>query len=160
MTLDGIVTVNSLFTMASFLGLTLNPTDPNYTLVDPTAACVANSATAEHLVAFHVYSFSSFLFSSLVASALKQAIRMAKGGELHGAAPGHISLRALQAGIMASAMGASSGCIFLMLALVDLVQIKLGSWGWYSLAAIGPLVVLVPSALVIYICIVLHAFTR
>ncbi|KAL7173318.1 hypothetical protein ACSBR2_032730 [Camellia fascicularis] len=169
MALDSIVNVNSLFTLAVFLGLALNPSDPNYTLI-PTNACAASSAVAEHLVAFHVYSFSSFLFSSLIASALKQAIRTAKddddGGDVVVVGGGvemahHVNLKMLRAGILASAAGSASGCVFLTLALVDLVQIKLGSlacWSWYNLAAIAPLVILVPFALIIYICIVLHAF--
>lgn len=70
---------------------------------------------------------------------------------------------ALRVGMLVSSFGSVLGCGFLMMALVALVQIKLGTLGCgsiYTFAAIGPLVVLVPSALVIYICIVLYAFTR
>ncbi|KAM7496491.1 hypothetical protein LguiA_020905 [Lonicera macranthoides] len=164
MALDGIVNVNSLFTLALFLGLTSNPTDPTYTLVDPNAGCAAGSAVAEALVACHVYSFGSFLFSSLVATGLKLAIR--EGGECGSAEArgvARVNARALRVGILASAVGSGTGCVFLTLALVDLVQIKLGvlgCGGLYSVAAVGPLVVLVPSALTVYICIVLYAFTR
>ena len=63
--LDGIVNVNSLFTLAVFVGLTWNPNDPSNTLInDP--ACAAGPSKAKDLVSFHVYSFSSFLFSSLI----------------------------------------------------------------------------------------------
>ncbi|KAL6974989.1 hypothetical protein U1Q18_041756 [Sarracenia purpurea var. burkii] len=165
MALDGIINANSLFTLAVFLGLAVNPRDPNYTLVDSSSTCAASSAVAEALVAFHVYSFSSFLFSSVVASGLKQAIRTANdggdSGEVDGAPVAEVNLKVLRAGILASAAGSVSGCVFLTLALVHLVQIKLGVLGcrsWYSLAAVAPLVTLVPSALVIYISIVLHAF--
>ncbi|KAI3682463.1 hypothetical protein L1987_82461 [Smallanthus sonchifolius] len=168
MALDGIVNVNSLFTLGLFLGLAVNPSDPNYTLVDSSdMSCLTTSSVAENLVAFHVYSFSSFLFSSLIAFGLKQAIRSVKDGdtrvEVSDGTIAHVNLRVLRAGILASAAGSVSGCLFLTLALVDLVQIKLGKLAcldWYGLAAVGPLVVLVPLALAIYICIVLHAFTR
>lgn len=73
----------------------------------------------------------------------------------------HVNLKVLRAGILASGIGSVSGCVFLTLALVDLVQIKLGMLAcgsWYSFGAVGPLVILVPFALVIYVCIVLHAF--
>ncbi|KAF7120090.1 hypothetical protein RHSIM_Rhsim13G0076200 [Rhododendron simsii] len=161
MALDGIVNVNSLFTIATFLGLAVNPANTS-TLLDSTksSSCTSTTSVAEHLVTFHVYSFSSFLFSSLVASALKQAIKAADEADNPTA---QVSLKALRAGILASAAGSASGCVFLMLALVDLIQIKLGvlsCWSWYTLAAIAPLVTLVPSALVAYICLVLHAFTR
>ncbi|KAK9279932.1 hypothetical protein L1049_013616 [Liquidambar formosana] len=166
MALDGIVNVNSLFTFAVFLGLAWYPTtDPKNTLVTSgDATCLAGTAVAEHLIAFHVYSFSSFLFSSLVASALKQALRTTKnGGEFLNVTSAHVNTVALRVGIVISAVGSVFGCVFLMLALVDLVQIKLGTlacWSWYSVAAIGPLVTLVPSALFIYISMVLYAFTR
>ncbi|XP_074327730.1 uncharacterized protein LOC141665642 [Apium graveolens] len=160
MALDGIVNVNSLFTLALFLGLTFNPSDPSYTLVD-SKSCRASTSMAEYLVTFHVYSFSSFLFSSLIASSLKLAIRNAKDG--NNDIEVNVNVKILRIGILASAAGSASGCVFLMLALVNLVQIKLGilsCWNWYTYSAIGPLVTLAPLALLIYIGVVLHAFTR
>ncbi|KVI03628.1 uncharacterized protein LOC112512254 [Cynara cardunculus var. scolymus] len=168
MALDGIVNVKSHFTLGLFLGLAVNPTDPTYTLVDSSdTACLVPSFTAENLVVFHVYTFSSFLFSSLIAFGLKQAVRTPRFGdtrvEVNDGTIAHVNLRVLRAEILSSAFGSASGCLFLTLALVDLIQIKLGKldcWNWYGVAAVGPLVVLVPLALVIYICIILHAFTR
>ncbi|KAK9998740.1 hypothetical protein SO802_018343 [Lithocarpus litseifolius] len=177
MALDSIVNVNSLFTLALFLGLTWYPTtNPKSVLID-SASCAAGSAIAEDLIAFHVYSFSSFLFSSLIALALKQAIkitttrsseRRTSGGTgavsgTNAMAMGHLNTATLRAGMLVSATGSVFGCGFLMMALVDLVQIKLGVLGCgslYTYAAIGPLVILVPVALVVYVFLVLHAFTR
>jgi hypothetical protein len=151
MALDGIFNVNSLFTFALFLGLSWYPTnDPTSTLVG--GACIASTAIAEDLVAFHVYSFSSFLFSSLIALALKQAIKISKrgrdvrigghgGDQVLSVTMGHLNTATLRAGILVSAFGSVFGCGFLMMALVDLVQIKLGVLGcgsWYTFAAIGP----------------------
>ncbi|KAL7152244.1 hypothetical protein ABFS83_04G084400 [Erythranthe nasuta] len=178
MALDGTLNVNSLFMFASFLGITLNPADPNSSLVN-SAACTASSAVAKHFVEFHVYSFTSFLFSSLIASCLKLAITTdAKTGQIHHtnngggggggvgevhSTGGNVNLRLLQGGILASAGGSISGCAFLTAALVDLVEIKLGTlacWGWYTAAAIIPMLILVPSALVIYIGLLFYAFNR
>ncbi|XP_030964479.1 uncharacterized protein LOC115985704 [Quercus lobata] len=173
MALDSIVNVNSLFTFALFLGLTWYPTtDPKSVLID-SASCAAGSAIAEDLIAFHVYSFSSFLFSSLIALALKQAIKITttrsserRTGAFSGTnamAMGHLNTAILRAGMLVSAAGSVFGCGFLMMALVALVQIKLGVLGcgsMYTYAAIGPLVILVPVALVVYVFLVLHAFTR
>ncbi|XP_019168109.1 PREDICTED: uncharacterized protein LOC109163846 [Ipomoea nil] len=154
MALDGIVNVNSIFTIALFIGLTSTPSDHSHTLVS-SAACAATAATAERLVSRHVYSFSSFLFSSLIALGLKQAIRIANHDHilnyhavLHGA--GIVDLRMLRFGILGSALGSGFGCVFLTLALVDWVQIKLGvlaCWGYYTLAATIPLVTLLKIAL-------------
>ncbi|KAG6583401.1 uncharacterized protein LOC111464928 [Cucurbita moschata] len=163
MALDGIVNVNSLFTFAVFLGITWYPTaDPAVNLLPDgdDGPCAPAAAAAQSLIACHVYSFSCFLFSSLVASALKQAIRIIgrDDGE-HGVA----YAPALRMGMVASAVGSVLGCGFLVAALLNLVQIKLGTLScrrWETVAAAVPLVSLVPMALFIYIVLVLHAFTR
>ncbi|KAL6275756.1 hypothetical protein ACE6H2_019357 [Prunus campanulata] len=172
MALDGIVNVNSLFSFAIFVGLNWYPTtDPAAMLIGSDKACAAGADSAEGLISFHVYSFSSFLFSSLIALALKQAIKISRaagsdggyGYHVRGTNMGHLNRVALRVGTLVSAFGSVLGCGFLMMALVDLVQIKLGRLGcgsFYTLAAIGPLVTLVPLALVIYVFLVLHAFTR
>lgn len=75
----------------------------------------------------------------------------------------HVNLVVLRVGTLVSGFGSVFGCGFLMMALVDLVQIKLGTLACgslYTFAAIGPLMVLVPSALVIYVSLVFYAFTR
>ncbi|KAJ4951032.1 hypothetical protein NE237_027864 [Protea cynaroides] len=137
--IDGIINVNSLFTLAVFIDL----------------------------VSFHVYSFSSFLFSSIIALSLKQAIRIFKsyGGpiRLHEAAlMARVNKTALRVAIVVSAAGSVSGCVFLMLALVNVVQIKLGILSCrsvYSYGAVVPLFILVPVGLLIYVCMVLYALT-
>ena len=162
--LDGIVNVNSLFTLAVFVGLAWNPNDPSNTLIND-QACAAGPSKAEDLVAFHVYSFSSFLFSSLIALGLKQAIRISKSPTYHPyefIARTHKSF--LRVGMLVSGIGSFSGCGFLMMALVNVVQIKLGTLACGtssdSFAAVIPLVILVPVALLIYASIILYAFSR
>nr|XP_043631979.1 uncharacterized protein LOC122603366 isoform X2 [Erigeron canadensis] len=130
--LDGIINVNSLFTLAVFIGLAWQPTDPNNSLVnDPN--CVASQKIAEDLICFHVYSFSSFLFSSLVALSLKQAIRIAKTScdtrrlMVFTFDMCHVNKNALRVGYLVSAVGSVCGCGFLMMALVNVAQIKLGT---------------------------------
>ncbi|KAK9283929.1 hypothetical protein L1049_012186 [Liquidambar formosana] len=162
-TLDGIVNVNSLFTLAVFIGLTWNPTDPLNSFVSG-SSCAAGFSIAEDLVAFHVYSFSCFLFSSLVALGLKQAIRLSRGSVTYRFEIfAHINKTALRVGMLMSGAGSVCGCLFLMLALVNVVQIKLGTLACgssYSFAAVVPLLIFVPIGLVIYVCMVLYAFTR
>ncbi|KAL1220223.1 hypothetical protein V5N11_008243 [Cardamine amara subsp. amara] len=174
--LDGIVNVNSLFSLALFLGLT---TTGNITFpVSSSSAgnqhlrrCAAakGNVLAERLVSSHVYSFSFFLFSSLIALSLKQAIRttttngsVVEEARVLNAGVGRVNLAALRVGIVASCVASVLGCGFLTMALVDLVQIKLGPLeckrSFHALAAIVPLIVLVPSALVIYVFLVLYAF--
>ncbi|OMO76413.1 hypothetical protein COLO4_25571 [Corchorus olitorius] len=170
--LDSVVNVNSLFTLAVFIGLTWNPYDSSNVLVDSGSSCWPNSKIAEDLIKFHVYSFSSFLFSSLVALAIKQALKISKSHSLNV----HFSFRGtqifehvdvnktlLRVGMMVSAAGSVAGCIFLMLALINVVQIKVGPLSCgsgHAYAAIIPLVILVPLALLIYVCVGFYAFTR
>ncbi|KAL3645294.1 hypothetical protein CASFOL_010474 [Castilleja foliolosa] len=168
--LDGIVNVNSLFTLAVFIGLAWNPTDPNNSLIDQ-PACSPGPKVAEDLVAYHVYSFSCFLFSSLAALGLKQAVRIAKWDGAHSNHRhfwafdlAHVNGTALRVGYMVSAAGSVCGSVFLMLALVNVVQIKLGVLGCgaasHGYGAVVPLFILVPSGLFIYVTIVFYAFTR
>ncbi|CAK9326225.1 unnamed protein product [Citrullus colocynthis] len=159
--LDGIVNVNSMFTLAVFLGLAWNPNDPTNNLIQ-SPNCLAGPSVAANLVAFHVYSFSSFLFSSLIALGLKQAIRISKSSFYH---PTELFVRvnktAVRIGMLVSGIGSVCGCGFLMMALINVVQIKLGTLSCGSsqtFAAVVPLVILVPIALVIYICLVSYAF--
>ncbi|XP_057749451.1 uncharacterized protein LOC130968279 [Arachis stenosperma] len=184
MALDGIVNVNSLFTLALFVGLTI--TSPDTALVGGSGgvdtACAAGPSVAEGLISSHVHSFSCFLFSSLIALALKNIINIRKtvedgdnidalgggsnGKVAHFAASfiGEVNAVSLRVGTLVSAFGSVFGCGFLVMALVDLVQIKLGTFGCgssrYSIAAVAPLLVLVPTALLIYVSLVLYAFTR
>ncbi|KAG6485916.1 uncharacterized protein LOC122008361 [Zingiber officinale] len=155
--LDGIVNVNSLFTLAVFIGLAWNPSRyPDGGL--PDSDCAASNRVAEDLVSFHVFSFSAFLFSSLVALCLKQAIRIVRP---HGRTA-RVNKALLRGGILSSAVGSVLGCGFLTLALVNVVQIKLGrlDCSGAAVGAIVPIVTLIPIAMLIYSGIVFYAFTR
>lgn len=169
--LDGIVNVNSLFTLAAFLGLAWRPSSDGPGLADGAdhlGACAAGDRIESDLVSFHVLAFACFLFSSLVALCLKQIVRTFPHYRRSAAAvswTARINRAALRVGILASAVGSVCGCGFLMMALVNVVQVKLGrlgcgAGGSAAWAAVVPLVTLVPAAMLIYIGIVFYAFTR
>ncbi|XP_072985810.1 uncharacterized protein [Typha latifolia] len=154
--LDGIISHNSLFTLAVFAGISSPPSSPSSGDGLSPAYCAAGGHVDKDLVSFHVFAFASFLFSSLVALALKQAIRLARR---HGRHVARVNRAMFRFGILASAVGSMSGCGFLMLALVNVVQIKLGRLGCgaASTIAIISLVSLIPAAMLIYSAIVFHA---
>jgi hypothetical protein len=179
--LDGIVNVNSLFTLAAFLGLAWRPSSDGPGLADGADRtgnpCAAGDRAESDLVSFHVLAFACFLFSSLVALCLKQLVRTHPPQYRRGTTSGtsssaavigrtaRINRAALRVGILASAVGSVAGCGFLMMALVNVVQVKLGrlgcgAGGSAAWAAVVPLVTLVPAAMLIYIGIVFYAFTR
>ncbi|XP_058196693.1 uncharacterized protein LOC131312751 [Rhododendron vialii] len=157
--LDGIVNVNSLFTIAVFVGLSLASRD-QHSLENP-SACDAGVDAAKHLLLFEVVSFSFFLFSSLVAQGLKLAINLKNSTDVDEAFWAHINIKVLRFGMLASAVGSVMGCLFLMLSMVNMIEIRLGTMACGSRSAVhavAALVVLVSSGLLVYITISVYAF--
>lgn len=156
--LDGLVNVNSLFTIAVFVGLSLTTPD-QHSLEN--SACDAGIDVAKKLLVFEVVSFSFFLFSSLIAQGLKLAINLLNSKDVDEAFRAHISLRVLRFGMLGSAVGSVLGCLFLMLSMVSVIEIRLGmlSCGSKSaVRAVSALVVLVTTALLAYISTAVYAF--
>ncbi|XP_076914273.1 uncharacterized protein LOC143573229, partial [Bidens hawaiensis] len=157
--LDGLVNVNSLFTVAVFVGFSL--TTPGQRSLDNRSACDADISVAKKLLVFEVVSFSFFLFSSLVAQGLKLAINLLNSKEVDDAFKAHVNVKALQFGMLGSAVGSVMGCLFLMLSMVSVIEIRLGLLSCGSRAtvnAVASMVVLVSSALVVYISTAVYAF--
>ncbi|XP_068635924.1 uncharacterized protein [Aristolochia californica] len=159
--LDGLVNVNSLFTIAVFVGLSLT-TKGQQSLEDRTA-CDAGDGEARRLLVYEVVSFSFFLFSSLIAQGLKLAINLLNSKDTRDAVRAHINLTILRVGMLASAAGSVMGCVFLVLSMVCVIEIRLGLLSCGSAAAVravAALVTLVATALLAYISTALYAFTH
>ncbi|XVF21263.1 hypothetical protein REPUB_Repub12eG0075200 [Reevesia pubescens] len=157
--LDGLVNVNSLFTIAVFVGLSL--TTPGQHSLENRAPCDADIDVAKKLLVFEVVSFSFFLFSSLVAQGLKLAINLLNSKDVDQAFRAHINLKILRFGMMGSAVGSVMGCLFLMLSMVNVIEIRLGMLSCGSKSAVhavAALVILVSSALLVYISTTVYAF--
>lgn len=158
--LDGLVNVNSLFTIAVFVGLSL--TTPGQRSLEG-GKCDADISVVKRLLVFEVVSFSFFLFSSLVAQGLKLAINLLNSKDVDEAFRAHINLKVLRFGMLGSALGSVMGCLFLMLSMVNVIEIRLGmlSCGSKSaLDAVAALIVLVSSALLVYISTAVYAFLQ
>lgn len=159
--LDGLVNVNSLFTIAVFVGLSL--TTPPQRSLEERGGCDASIDVAKKLLVFEIVSFSFFLFSSLVAQGLKLAINLINSKDVDEAFRAHINLKVIRFGMLGSALGSVMGCVFLMLSMVNVIQIRLGTLSCGSSStsrAVAALVTLVSSALVVYISTALYAFTH
>ncbi|KAF8081518.1 hypothetical protein N665_0881s0019 [Sinapis alba] len=157
--LDGLVNVNSLFTIAVFVGLSL--ATPGQHSLEQRSSCDASADVAKKLLVFEVVSFSFFLFSSLVAQGLKLALNLLNSKDVDEIFRAHINIKVLRWGMMASAVGSVMGCLFLMLSMVNVIQIRLGllSCGSESaVQAVATLVTLVSSALLVYISTAFYAF--
>ncbi|PIN16374.1 hypothetical protein CDL12_10987 [Handroanthus impetiginosus] len=122
--LDGIVNVNSLFTVAIFIGFSL--TIPEAETAGTQPECRAGVETERTLIVFKVVSFSFFLFSSLVAKSIKLVINLINHLDLDDPHKADIDPTALKYGLVGSAIGSVVGCFFLTLSIVYFIQVKLG----------------------------------
>ncbi|CAL5386107.1 unnamed protein product [Camellia sinensis] len=155
--LDGLVNVNSLFTIAVFVGLSL--TTPHQHSLNP-STCDAGIDVAKKLLVFEVVSFSFFLFSSLVAQGLKLAINILNSRDVDEAFRAHINIKVLRFGMVGSAVGSMMGCLFLMLSMINVVEIKLGTLSCGSKSTVisaAALIVLVTSGLLVYVSTAVYA---
>ncbi|KAK3003311.1 hypothetical protein RJ639_018333 [Escallonia herrerae] len=132
--LDGLVNVNSLFTIAVFVGLSL--TTPGQRSLENRAPCDADVGVAKKLLVFEVVSFSFFLFSSLVAQGLKLAINLLNSKDVDEIFRAHINIKVLRFGMLGSAVGSVMGCLFLMLSMVNVIEIRLGMLSCGSKSAV------------------------
>ncbi|XP_076881088.1 uncharacterized protein LOC143529104 [Bidens hawaiensis] len=125
------------------------------------SACDSDISVAKKLLVFEVVSFSFFLFSSLVAQGLKLAINLLNSKDVDEAFRAHINLKALRFGMLGSALGSVMGCLFLMLSMVNVIEIRLGMLSCGSRSAVNAvasMIVLVTSALLVYISTAVYAF--
>ncbi|PIN01519.1 hypothetical protein CDL12_25976 [Handroanthus impetiginosus] len=155
--LDGIVNVNSLFTMAIFIGFSL--TVPEAATATSRPECTTSRETVRRLIVFEVVSFSFFLYSSLIAQSLKLAINLLNNMDPNDPHKADIDPDYLKYGLFGSAIGSVVGCSFLMLSIVDFIQVKLGAYscGGKPVYAVVTLVVFVGFGLAVYVSTAIYA---
>lgn len=125
--LEDLVGVNSLFTFAMFIGMSFTSTNPQDLQLPK--ECQASRQTKMTLLFDEVVSFVCFLLSSLVATALKMDLSTClmpshdsqepMGNEVR------IGFRSLM--IMVSMAGSILGCVYLTLAMNNVVRVLLGN---------------------------------
>lgn len=166
--LDDLVNVNSLFTIAVFIGLSF--ASPKQHSLENRPECDADPVVAKTLVTYEVISFACFLVSSLAAKSLKVLLNFYKIRdyiELVGIPDKCLRKIILSSTwrhtlFMVSALASACGIIFLTLSMVNVVQIRLGKLSCgsvYTLKSVISLTVLVSAALVLlYVPPVIFAF--
>ncbi|GFP79267.1 hypothetical protein PHJA_000070200 [Phtheirospermum japonicum] len=126
-----------------------------------TSACDAGLDIARKLLVFEFLSFSFFLFSSLVAQGLRLAINFLNSKDVDEIFQAHINQKMLRFEMLDSTIGSMMGCLFLMMSMVNVIQIRLRmlSYGSKSMVhTVTALIVLVTSALVVYISTAVYDF--
>ncbi|KDP45218.1 hypothetical protein JCGZ_15083 [Jatropha curcas] len=159
--MDDLVSVNSLFTVAVFLGLSFASPEQLHSLETNRPACDPNVKMGKQLVLYEVVSFSCFLLSSLVAKALRVYLSIfysdtKAADDDDNDKPDKLNLfHAGRAFMFAFATVASIiGVLFLTISMAMVVEMKIGklSCGIHEThAAVIVLIVMVSFALLIYI---------
>ncbi|XP_058006493.1 uncharacterized protein LOC131181646 isoform X2 [Hevea brasiliensis] len=153
--LDDLVSVNSLFTIAIFLGLSF--ASPTQQSLDNRPQCAPDVKMEKRLVVYEVVSFACFLLSSLVAKSLKVFISFHRNkNDLDISNTHQYQVIKPSRGfmILLSVLASTVGVVFLTLSMVDVVQIKIGkmSCGIHETqAAVISLSTIVTLALFIYL---------
>ncbi|KAI7982931.1 hypothetical protein LOK49_LG15G00968 [Camellia lanceoleosa] len=122
--LDDLVNVNSLLSIAVFVGLSY--ATPGQRSLENRPECDAEPRQAKNLVVLEVVAFSFFLFSSLVAKSLKVNVQLDEENfEIY--KPGKARLTSWKwVFLILSVLASFLGCFFLMLSMFYLIQIRLG----------------------------------
>ncbi|KAK3444026.1 hypothetical protein EUGRSUZ_A00236 [Eucalyptus grandis] len=162
--LDDLVSVNSLFTAAVFVGLAFASAGQQN--IEGNKQCEPGVHVARRLVKNEVISFACYLLSSLVAKALKTHLftylknphkDLAKIPNTFKSR----SKKALRGTLFTlSALTSIIGGVFLLYSMVDMIQLRLGKVackGTETIHAVGTLIAVNSLALVIYVPFVLHA---
>ncbi|CAD6264354.1 unnamed protein product [Miscanthus lutarioriparius] len=181
--LEGIVSANTFFTVAVFIGITGTIT-PSST-IHP--ACVAGDDIARNFFLFEILSFGFYLLSSLVAQGMKLTITLLASDDFYGdgdaqkpppsddceempawraAAPRErrrAVLRFAQPMMLLAAGCSIMGTFFLLLSMVDAIQLKFGILSCFIPLAVGAtfaLSALVVGGLLFYGSTVAYALTH
>ncbi|XP_057965846.1 uncharacterized protein LOC131156299 [Malania oleifera] len=147
--LDDLVNINSLFTMAVFVGLSFASPGQLHSL-ENRSVCDADPGMARRLIIFEVISFACFLLSSLVAKTLKVQLDINRYKYSRDWQSRLWRGCTLSLSLMASFVG----IVFLTLSMINFVQIRLGKLScgsMHAMQAMAPLSAIVLLALAIYV---------
>ncbi|KAG5603183.1 hypothetical protein H5410_034553 [Solanum commersonii] len=150
--LDGVINVNSLFTIAIFVGLSL--ASPGQKSLNSSERCQPGILTVKQLVIFEVLSFSFFLFLSLVAQAIKLSLNLLYSEDLSHGFSVIVNGTLLRAGMLMTAISSVMGCLFLMVSMLNVIEIKTGMLicgAKSTIISVTFLIILVSSGLLVYI---------
>nr|GLL42831.1 uncharacterized protein LOC109162578 [Ipomoea trifida] len=156
--LDGVVNVNSLFTIAIFLGLAMASPGQLKSL-NVREECQPRANTAKMLVVFEILSFSFFLFSSLVAQSIKLSLNLQPNSSDQ-ASSAAVDETLLTAGVLFSAMSSVVGCLFLLVSMVNVIELKLGVLSCMATSTIVSVAFLIPLSLAGILIYVFAAINR
>ncbi|XP_030550478.1 uncharacterized protein LOC115755297 [Rhodamnia argentea] len=147
--LDDIVSLNSLFTVAVFIGLSYAQPGQVQSLADD-PSCHPDTTMRRRLVYFEIASFSCFIFAGFLGKAVKIFLYTSEKQEGKGK-----PLRKWKSllGFYSSIYGTMLGCLLLLLAMIEVIQIKLGRLschGKYTVTTVAIMVGIIGLSLLIF----------
>ncbi|WOG90441.1 hypothetical protein DCAR_0209685 [Daucus carota subsp. sativus] len=143
-TLDDLVSVNSLFTLAVFVGL--SQASPGAISLENRQECNAGPGVAKMLVLYEVVAFACFLLSSLVAKVIKLLLGL--DSERFKLVQDRFDLKDFLLILTASA--SVSGIILLTLSVVNIVQIRIAIWALGTIVGIALAIYVLALIIAIY----------
>ncbi|KAK3220527.1 hypothetical protein Dsin_014497 [Dipteronia sinensis] len=163
--LDDLVNVNSLFTIAVFVGLAY--ANPSQRSLENRPECDPDPVFGKRLIIYEVNSFACFLFSSLVAKSIKVLLNIRKK-ELtrdqqtknHRYVPDRLCKKILLSepwerfSLALAVLSSFAGIVLLTLSIVYVIQIRVGKLTCgsdHAFLAVAPLCVIVFTALLFYV---------
>ncbi|KAL3752548.1 hypothetical protein ACJRO7_000023 [Eucalyptus globulus] len=158
--LGDLVSVNTLFTFAVFIGISFASSNPQ--TLELRKGCQADRQTTIKLLVNEVVSFVCFLLSSVLATAVKMNLSMYVVFKSKGPTSFNFSGPIWNAIILVSTLGSILGCVYLTLSMVDVVRVLLGKIDCRAsdtVQAAGSLVGIDSLALIIYVpCMMLAVY--
>ncbi|WOH04961.1 hypothetical protein DCAR_0624373 [Daucus carota subsp. sativus] len=118
--LDDLVNVNSLLTIAVFVGLSM--ATPGIKSLDPREECHSGAGEAKMLILYEVIAFSCFLLSSISAKVLK--LHLYLDGARYNFITRNFDLKDFM--LVLSACASVAGIVSLSLSIVNIIQIRIG----------------------------------
>ncbi|XVF47343.1 hypothetical protein PTKIN_Ptkin03bG0101500 [Pterospermum kingtungense] len=137
------------------MGLSL--TTPGKHSLNNHTTCNARIDMDKKLVVFKVASFRFFLLPWC----LKLAINLLNNKDIDEAFRAYFSLKTLRCGMIGSTVGSVMGCLYLVLSMVNVIEIQLRRLSFGSKSVVQEvkvMVILVSSALFVYISTIVYSF--
>ncbi|XP_047270570.1 uncharacterized protein LOC124899653 [Capsicum annuum] len=159
--LEGVISVNSLFSVAIFVGLVF--ATPGQKSITSKNHCQPGVLTVKQLVIFEVLAFSFFLFSSLVAQAIKLSLYLLNTEGLPDSFRAFVNGKVLRRGMLMTAISSFMGCLFLMVSMKNVIEIKTGMifcGAKSTIISVNFLIVMVSSGIFYYLSAAWYTFTK
>ena len=154
--LDSVVILNSLCAAFTFIGLSLTTME-----LQSIDGCLGCGPKIRSLMLFEVISFAFFLASLLVAYGLKIMISLINAAELNKEFRNHFNRKSIRKVMLCAIFSSILGCLFLILSIVYILQIRLGISSCespFTVQGVVALVIIVTCGVIFHAAVTISVF--